>query len=280
MLPKQFGHNRLVDGRWAYLLAYIATQAGWHDVARCVGSAFCQWYHMIHRQLTGLCTTVGAAITISGFQRLPLGSREIIDRGVPSAGFAEIIVGSYLVAVGLSICLLNNGDMLMMVLIVLSEVRSGLLTMVFSIRGLIGIQFRLVFHGILSNIGSSFLSMFTCIYLLLCQANISMRLIITRLSDLLANNTDPSETSRSIFSHSKVIQRFLLAAFAASFHLACRSLNSSIIRRTNSATGIPRRAASCLRKSIWGAVNETICFSIPIGYHKVSMKAKGAALWA
>lgn len=50
-------------------------------------------------------------------------------------------------------------------------------------------------------------------------------------------------------------------------------LYSSMIRRTNSAIGIPSRLASVLKNFICGAVKEIICFSIPIGYHRVSLAA-------
>jgi len=80
--------------------------------------------------------------------------------------------------------------------------------------------------------------------------------------------------------YAKIRVRFLLAAPTASFHF-CRSLYSSTMRRTNSATEIPSRAASCLRKSLWGTVNEIICFClfIPKVYHTGLVESR-RLVWA
>jgi len=46
-------------------------------------------------------------------------------------------------------------------------------------------------------------------------------------------------------------------------------LCSSMMRRTNSATGTPSRFASDFRNRICGTVNEIICFNIPLVYQRV-----------
>jgi hypothetical protein len=56
-----------------------------------------------------------------------------------------------------------------------------------------------------------------------------------------------------------------------SSHALALSRLASTIRRTSSATEIPSRFASRLRKAICGSVNEIICFVIPEVYHRVSL---------
>lgn len=62
------------------------------------------------------------------------------------------------------------------------------------------------------------------------------------------------------------------AALGAFFHCPLPRY-SSTMRRTNSATEIPSRAAASLRNVICGSVNEIICFFIPTVYQRVSSHA-------
>jgi len=74
----------------------------------------------------------------------------------------------------------------------------------------------------------------------------------------------------------EIIERFVLAALTALLHF-WRSRCSSMMRRTKSATGIPRRLASAFKNAIWGSVNEIICLYIGQGYHRVCLLSRVCA---
>lgn len=76
--------------------------------------------------------------------------------------------------------------------------------------------------------------------------------------------------------YAEVLQWFRQTALRAYLHCALLSRYVSTMRLTNSATGIPRRAASAFKKIICGSVNEIICLCIPQGYQKVcAMSRRG-----
>lgn len=87
----------------------------------------------------------------------------------------------------------------------------------------------------------------------------------------------PTIRMSSVFSFSHAVELykwFRHATFAASLHFICLSLYSSMTRLTNSATGMPRRAAWAFRKTICGSVKEIICLCIPQGYQKVCIMSR------
>lgn len=136
----------------------------------------------------------------------------------------------------------------------------------------IGAALTMVFCGVFEGIGAQLLGISLIVVTAGCVVPLSIRLM----------GNVPALVARWILPvwfravNTKGFKWLRRAALRAYLHFALLSRYSSTMRLTNSATGIPRQAASAFKKIICGSVKEIICLCIPQGYQKVcAMSRRG-----